>query len=158
IGRSGPLVGVALCRAHGAVEIEFPFATFPEQGTGGISTSPPITRSPGATSGIRARDAFLPSPAAVACLVHDLLYGYFFHRPGGLHERASKSRACASGPEAEPSALRVRARRKVSIGQPCCNSRDAATAASRALVSTAVPCFAVFSKISARRPSLNLPT
>src|SRR5262245_54081579 len=119
VGCAGPPIWVALCRAHGAVEIEFPFATFPEQGTGRISTPPPITRSPGATRGIRTRRALLPSTAAVA-----LLYGCFGHRPGGLHERARKSRARARGPEAEPSALRVRARRNVSIGQPCCNSRD----------------------------------
>src|SRR5262249_27827467 len=116
VGCAGPPIWVALCRAHGAVEIEFPFASFPEQGTGRISTPPPITRSPAATRGIRARDAFLPSTAAVA-----LLYGSFGHRPARLHGRSNRSRTRASGPDAEPSALRVRAGRSVSIEQPCCS-------------------------------------
>src|SRR6516162_6411851 len=60
---------------------------------------------------------------------------------------ATTSSARASGPEVEPSPLRIRARRKVSNGQPCWRSTETATAASRAFTSTAVPCFAVL-----RRP------
>src|SRR3984893_11925062 len=71
---------------------------------------------------------------------------------------ASRSRARASGPEAEPSLLRVKALRKVSTWQPCWSGSEAATAASRAFTSTAVPYLRVFRKISARSPFSNLPT
>src|SRR5262249_43388675 len=60
---------------------------------------------------------------------------------------ASRSSAHASGPEPEPLPLRVSAWRSVSTEQPCCSSRDAATAASRAFTSMAVPCLAVLRKI-----------
>ena len=68
-----------------------------------------------------------------------------------------KASACC-GPDAEASLLRVNALRNVSTGQPCWSRSEAAMAASRAFTSRAVPCFAVFRKISATSPFSNLPT
>jgi hypothetical protein len=48
--------------------------------------------------------------------------------------------------------LRVKALRKVSTWQPCWSRSEAATAASRAFTSTAVPCFAAFRKIFSKCP------
>src|SRR6266568_4269162 len=51
----------------------------------------------------------------------------------------SRSSVHASGPEPEPSLLRLTAWRRVSTGQRCCTSGGGATAAARAFTSRAVP-------------------
>src|SRR5262249_24924521 len=59
--------------------------------------------------------------------------------------------------EPEPSLLRVTALGRVSTGQRCCTSGEAATAAARAFISRALPCLAMFRNIlappSKKRPN-----
>src|SRR5262249_30694960 len=71
---------------------------------------------------------------------------------------AIRSSAHASGPEPEPSLVRASACPRPPTERPCCKRREAATAASRAITSRALPYLAVARKISARPPSAKRPT